>query len=79
MANRSTPSVAGWVVSTVAFALASPGALTAPLPGGTLVPTSIPKYVVPLVIPPAMPKSPGTSPYNQGVVTDYNIAERQFR
>ena len=79
MATRSVPRVAGWAVSTVAFALASPAALAAPLPGGTLVPTSIPKYVVPLVIPPAMPKSPASSAYNRGVGTDYNIAERQFQ
>jgi len=79
MANQTIPRIAGWAVSTVAFALASPGALAAPLAGGTLVPTSIPKYVVPLVIPPAMPKSPAGSAYNRGVVTRYNIAQRQFR
>lgn len=51
------------------------GTSAAPLPGGTLDPMLIPKYVTPLVIPPAMPKS--TAP---GVpAADYNIAVRQFQ
>jgi FtsP/CotA-like multicopper oxidase with cupredoxin domain len=41
------------------------------LPGGTLDPTTIPKYVTPLVIPPVM-KDTGTA-------DDYQIAVRQFR
>lgn len=48
----------------------------APVPGGTLDPMTIPKYVIPLVIPPEMPKSttqPGTP------AADYNIAVRQFK
>lgn len=47
-----------------------------PLPGGSLDPTTIPKYVTPLVIPPEMPKSsiqPGSP------AADYNIAVRQFK
>ena len=43
----------------------------APLPGGTLDPTTIPKYVTPLVIPPVM--------NNTGTANDYDIAVRQFR
>jgi FtsP/CotA-like multicopper oxidase with cupredoxin domain len=43
----------------------------APVPGGTLVPTTIPKYVTPLVIPPVM-KDAGTP-------NSYEIAVRQFR
>jgi FtsP/CotA-like multicopper oxidase with cupredoxin domain len=42
-----------------------------PLPGGTLDPLTIPKYVTPLVIPPVMNDS--------GVANDYNIAVRQFK
>jgi FtsP/CotA-like multicopper oxidase with cupredoxin domain len=42
-----------------------------PLPGGTLDPTTIPKYVTPLVIPPVMNDS--------GTAGDYNIAVRQFQ
>jgi FtsP/CotA-like multicopper oxidase with cupredoxin domain len=52
--------------------------IAAPVPGGTLDPLTIPKYVDPLVIPPTMPLSPNTSPYNQGANVQYNIAVRQF-
>jgi spore coat protein A len=41
------------------------------LPGGTLDPLSIPKYVTPLVIPPVM--------NNAGSPNDYDIAVRQFQ
>ena len=41
------------------------------LPGGTLDPTTIPKYVTPLVIPPVMK--------NTGTADDYQIAVRQFQ
>lgn len=43
--------------------------------GGTLDPTTIPKYVTPLVIPPEMPKS-ASSP---APAADYDIAVRQFK
>ena len=46
-------------------------AAAAPLPGGTLDPTTIPKYVQPLVIPPVM--------NNTGTAHDYDIAVRQFQ
>ena len=51
---------------------------SAAIHGGTLDPTTIPKYVMPLVIPPAMPKTarlpgPGGRP-----VDYYEIAVRQF-
>ena len=50
-----------------------------PIPGGTLDPNGIPKYVTQLVIPPAMPRTskiiqPGRKPVNY-----YEIAVRQFR
>ncbi|MCK9295267.1 MAG: multicopper oxidase domain-containing protein [Desulfobulbaceae bacterium] len=54
----------------------SAGLAGAALPGGTLDPLTIPKYVIPLVIPPEMPKStvqPGVP------AADYNIAVRQFQ
>ena len=47
------------------------GALAQPLPGGTLNPLTIPKYVTPLVIPPVM--------NNNGTAHDYDIAVRQFQ
>ena len=46
-------------------------ALAVPLPGGTLDPLTIPKYVTPLVIPPVM--------NNTGTANDYDIAVRQFK
>ena len=42
-----------------------------PLPGGTLDPVTIPKYVTPLVIPPVMNTT--------GTANDYDIAVRQFQ
>ena len=45
--------------------------LAEPLPGGTLDPLTIPKYVTPLVIPPVMK--------NTGTANDYDIAVRQFQ
>jgi FtsP/CotA-like multicopper oxidase with cupredoxin domain len=42
-----------------------------PLPGGTLDPTTIPKYVTPLVIPPVM--------HDDGAADSYDIAVRQFK
>jgi hypothetical protein len=41
------------------------------LPGGTLGPTTIPKYVTPLVIPPVMNYSRAAN--------DYDIAVRHFQ
>ena len=53
------------------LALAMSGAQAVPLPGGTLDPLTIPKYVTPLVIPPVMK--------NTGTANDYDIAVRQFK
>jgi FtsP/CotA-like multicopper oxidase with cupredoxin domain len=50
-------------------------ALAAPVPGGTLDPLIIPKYVTPLVIPPEMPKSTASP----APAADYDIAVRQFK
>ena len=52
-------------------ALSVPAAFAQPLPGGTLDPLTIPKYVTPLVIPPVM--------NNSGTANDYDIAVRQFQ
>jgi spore coat protein A len=49
----------------------APQAWAQALPGGTLDPTTIPKYVTPLVIPPVM--------QDTGRADDYQIAVRQFR
>ncbi|MBI5623546.1 MAG: multicopper oxidase domain-containing protein [Elusimicrobia bacterium] len=54
------------------WAYAKPAA--GPLPGGTLDPTSIPKFVESLVIPPSMPQTASADP----AVSYYEIAVRQF-
>jgi FtsP/CotA-like multicopper oxidase with cupredoxin domain len=63
MASASLVLLAGTLVATSAFAQ--------PLPGGDLDPTTIPKYVTPLVIPPVM--------NNDGAPDSYDIAVRQFQ
>jgi spore coat protein A len=63
------------LLALLAPALGSESVVAQPLPGGTLDPTTIPKFVTPLVIPPEMPSS--------GVLPDgskyYEIAVRQFQ
>ncbi|MHC4165802.1 MAG: hypothetical protein ACYSWQ_02465 [Planctomycetota bacterium] len=63
----------------VCFAASSGGyAYGAAVPGGTLDPTSIPKYESPLIIPPAMPQTSEITG-NDGESIDYHeIAVRQF-
>ncbi len=52
----------------------------AQVPGGTLPPGSIPKYVTPLVIPPAMPRTAKLRvPGGNKQIDYYEIAVRQFR
>ncbi len=52
----------------------TPRRAAAAIPGGTLDPGAVPKYQDPLVIPPAMPTTPGGDP----AVDYYEIAVRQF-
>ncbi|MCU7861710.1 MAG: multicopper oxidase domain-containing protein [Candidatus Thiodiazotropha sp. (ex Lucinoma kastoroae)] len=52
-------------------AFTATGAQAAPVDGGSLDPTTIPKYVTPLVILPVM--------NNTGVANDYDIGMRQFK
>jgi spore coat protein A len=64
----------GGVTIRPAFAQAEGG----PIPGGSLDPGDIDKYVTPLVIPPAMPRS-GVKRIKGGTAVDwYDIAVRQF-
>src|SRR6185436_1140228 len=49
------------------------------LPGGTLNPALLPKYVTPLVIPPAMPRTSKLPVRMDKNVDYYEIAVRQFR
>jgi FtsP/CotA-like multicopper oxidase with cupredoxin domain len=50
--------------------MSAPVALGAAIPGGTLDPTTIPKYTTPLLIPPVMPKA-GTIKMRGGKPADY--------
>ncbi|WP_020676319.1 multicopper oxidase domain-containing protein [Geopsychrobacter electrodiphilus] len=52
-------------------------AQAAAVPGGTLDPTTVPKYVTPLVIPPVMPQV--TTPIGTPGTENYDIAVRQFK
>jgi bilirubin oxidase len=67
-----------WVASYLSTSIAAGGRANAQLPDSSLDPTAIPKYVMPLVVPPAMPK---TSTIRQGgkPIDYYEIAVRQFR
>jgi spore coat protein A, manganese oxidase len=49
--------------------------LAAAIPGGTLDPTAVPKYITPLVIPPAMPRQ---AAIQNNTIDYYVIAVRQF-
>ena len=64
-----------WLSVAAGVVLLVSSAIAAPLPGGTLDPLAIPKYVQPLVIPPEMPKSADANV----PAADYNIAVRQFQ
>lgn len=61
------------VVGLLVFVSAS-SALSQPLTGGTVDPLSIPKYVIPLVIPPVMKDISGNNTTNS-----YEISVRQFK
>jgi FtsP/CotA-like multicopper oxidase with cupredoxin domain len=66
---RKAGRMALWCL--VAATVTMTGANAAPLPGGTLDPVTIPKYVTPLVIPPVMNTT--------GNADKYKIAVRQFK
>jgi spore coat protein A len=66
-------ALAAAVAASVVAVATAPDAFAAPLPGGTLPPESIPRYVQPLVIPPAMPPAS-----TAGARDRYEIAVRQF-
>ena len=57
--------------------LAAPGAL-AQIPGGTLYPDSVPKYVTPLLIPPVMPKAGTIVQRGDKNIDYYEISVKQF-
>jgi spore coat protein A len=67
--SRLLGGVTGSVAITTSVLMAN--VFAQPLPGGTLDPLTIPKYVTPLVIPPVM--------NDTGTAGDYDIAVRQFQ
>jgi len=70
--KKSSCFAAASGVFLMGSAILAPSTIQAvPLPGGTLDPLTIPKYVTPLVIPPVM--------NNTGTANDYDIAVRQFQ
>jgi FtsP/CotA-like multicopper oxidase with cupredoxin domain len=69
------------VTSAGSFLVARFGAgpaFAVPLPGGTLDPLTIPKYIAPLVIPPALPRTRKLRVEGGKSVDYYEIAVRQF-
>lgn len=68
----STRTISTGLLAAATVMLNSGPVMAIPLPGGTLDPTTIPKYVTPLVIPPVMPKNTSNG-------ADYEIAVRQFQ
>jgi spore coat protein A len=68
--SRCTMLLGALVMAAIVILGSTGAAIAEPVAGGTLDPTTIPKYSAPLVIPPAMPTtSPGY----------YEIAVRQFQ
>jgi len=69
-----------WLILVAVLALLAAGlvagAQAQPLPGGTLDPTTIPKYGTPLAKPPTMPQ---TTPAPVADIDYYEIAVRQFQ
>ncbi|MGE5049640.1 MAG: hypothetical protein ACM3PC_13765 [Deltaproteobacteria bacterium] len=65
--DNGTRRILGWI-SIAALGFAAGAARAAPVPGGTLNPTTIPKYVEPLAVPPLMPAVAANT---------YSIAARQ--
>lgn len=56
-----------------------PAQLLAQIPGGTLDPTTVAKYVAPMVIPPAMPRTRKIRVRGGKNINYYEIAVRQFQ
>ena len=74
--------VTGLVIIAGLLVLANwgvPDVFATPIPGGTLDPNSIPKYEMPLIIPPAMPRTGEIEVSDGNNIDYYEIAVRQFQ
>ncbi|GGO87407.1 multicopper oxidase family protein [Wenjunlia tyrosinilytica] len=74
----SAAGLSAMLPTSLVLAPSSRAAAAAPLPGGTLDPTTIPKYTSPLLIPRVMPRGPVPSAPGSGTVDHYTVAVRQF-
>ncbi|HEX6873697.1 MAG TPA: multicopper oxidase [Micromonosporaceae bacterium] len=70
---------AGALFGGASLIRASGSGYALPLPGGTLAPSAIAKYVTPLVIPPVMPRTGRIARHGERGLPYYEIAVRQFR
>jgi len=78
MRNGKRIPFLGSLIVGLAWAVAFVPAGAAPLPGGTLDPTTIPKYVDPLIIPPEMPWAGTVTEPGVGKINYYEIEVVQF-
>jgi len=76
--SRTAPEVKSTRAAIEPDAFAQAPVAPDALPGGSLEPTTIPKYVDPLVIPPAMPRTAVLAPNSRKPTHYYEIAVRQF-
>ncbi|MGB5261820.1 MAG: multicopper oxidase domain-containing protein [Gammaproteobacteria bacterium] len=77
--NKSLIRATFGVLVTGCALLTQSSAVAVPLPGGTLDPLTIPKYVTPLVIPPVMKSTSVDTNTGANLNDDYDIAVRQFQ
>jgi FtsP/CotA-like multicopper oxidase with cupredoxin domain len=68
-----------FLVAACIVLTAVPVVLAAPVPGGTLSPEDVPKFVTPLVIPPAMPRDDKIKVKGGKNIEYFEIAVRQFK
>lgn len=71
-------SASGTVAAFVIDRLGFSSRLLAAIPGGTLLPSSVPKYTVPLLVPPVMPRAGKIRTTAGRNIDYYEIAVRQF-
>ncbi|MHC4415370.1 MAG: multicopper oxidase family protein [Planctomycetota bacterium] len=78
MRSRSSKSLVEVALASSILLGLSLNSLADPLPGGTLDPTDVPKYVRPMVIPPAMPRTGKINRKGAKNIDYYEIAVREF-